>query len=159
MKHLNAKSPGFLRVASSREDAWIETQRRDRLLSASESRPPARTRGLKQEVGNGRSPAVVASSREDAWIETVLKTNLILPIGSRPPARTRGLKQELVAVDGTDSLVASSREDAWIETQHGVEDFGRIWSRPPARTRGLKHFSCFKKNDGWRRVLPRGRVD
>ena len=100
-------------VASSREDAWIET-------------------GTEEKLGRLDE---VASSREDAWIETgeILKSPELLR--SRPPARTRGLK--LIAESrNTAALVASSREDAWIETKKSL----------------TKHpLSC--------RVLPRGRVD
>ena len=35
-----------------------------------QSRPPARTRGLKLVLVNVRADLTVASSREDAWIET-----------------------------------------------------------------------------------------
>ena len=35
-----------------------------------ESRPPARTRGLKQRMPTKTDVDYVASSREDAWIET-----------------------------------------------------------------------------------------
>ncbi len=47
LKLENALSALGFRVASSREDAWIETllQKQNRVLA--ESRPPARTRGLK----------------------------------------------------------------------------------------------------------------
>ena len=107
-------------------------------MSHRQSRPPARTRGLKQKLyerdargGTSRPPArtrglklilkllfqqlLVASSREDAWIETALER--LWPYGytSRPPARTRGLKP-VHKDDGPDPDVASSREDAWIET-------------------------------------------
>ena len=79
-------------VASSREDAWIETTFRISISLWHRSRPPARTRGLKQ-----------IPERADADTK------------SRPPARTRGLKliQQLRRVI---LRVASSREDAWIET-------------------------------------------
>ena len=58
-------------VASSREDAWIETNDASAMerMSAS-SRPPARTRGLKRFLVLLIIFDEVASSREDAWIET-----------------------------------------------------------------------------------------
>ncbi len=58
------------RVASSREDAWIETILSQEVEKLKESRPPARTRGLKPISRSEKGPALVASSREDAWIET-----------------------------------------------------------------------------------------
>ena len=61
-------------VASSREDAWIETC------------SPLNFCQLSQ----------VASSREDAWIETTTRIALIKLLKSRPPARTRGLKPDQV---------------------------------------------------------------
>ena len=79
-------------VASSREDAWIETRRIRRIRSRPMSRPPARTRGLKQGVGGENRRHDVASSREDAWIETDKRGIGRYPEKSRPPARTRGLK-------------------------------------------------------------------
>ena len=59
------------RVASSREDAWIETYapRPARVIKIA-SRPPARTRGLKLFDLTCDHKKKVASSREDAWIET-----------------------------------------------------------------------------------------
>ena len=57
-------------VASSREDAWIETSSRQTKRQKSRSRPPARTRGLKPSSKTKRLELQVASSREDAWIET-----------------------------------------------------------------------------------------
>ena len=57
-------------VASSREDAWIETAMKIFKLGSGWSRPPARTRGLKQNHWEPMYNRVVASSREDAWIET-----------------------------------------------------------------------------------------
>ena len=57
-------------VASSREDAWIETDREIGKKVSYESRPPARTRGLKHLPRSYKAEEVVASSREDAWIET-----------------------------------------------------------------------------------------
>ena len=86
-----------MRVASSREDAWIETMGFD----------------LDATVWH------VASSREDAWIETWQKIPVKPLKLSRPPARTRGLK----LVTGHDIInigVASSREDAWIETSSNI---------------------------------------
>ena len=80
-------------VASSREDAWIETMRLAMQSAELKSRPPARTRGLKHHIGFLFDRMNVASSREDAWIETYF-----------PTASMRFLQ------------VASSREDAWIET-------------------------------------------
>ena len=80
-------------VASSREDAWIETRYDDFIFYLSRSRPPARTRGLKLLSLCEFTLVSVASSREDAWIETLMK-----------PLREYG------------NTVASSREDAWIET-------------------------------------------
>ena len=69
-------------VASSREDAWIET-----LCTAPHKRR-----------------IQVASSREDAWIETFFdKIKATVP-GSRPPARTRGLKpgrRDIVTYSGS----------------------------------------------------------
>ena len=59
-------------VASSREDAWIETTLWHDEYADSD----------------------VASSREDAWIETIFPTTKPMQwVWSRPPARTRGLKQ------------------------------------------------------------------
>ena len=88
-----------MRVASSREDAWIET-----LIS-------------------GCLPLImdVASSREDAWIETRDHQQAVIDAQSRPPARTRGLKLALVLIIVV-TPVASSREDAWIETVPGLVD-------------------------------------
>ena len=155
-------------VASSREDAWIETQRATQPFTGFSSRPPARTRGLKQIQKLYERDARVASSREDAWIETIFSTTArkttivassredawietsIRPVsccykGSRPPARTRGLKPFEPGLIGY-TLVASSREDAWIETGNLNSIIQKpIRSRPPARTRGLKHFrdECF----------------
>ena len=103
-------------VASSREDAWIETQIENSKSNQKESRPPARTRGLKLDCIISHFPDYVASSREDAWIETRSWMRRSVP-----------------------ARVASSREDAWIETLIGgcyPLIMGR--SRPPARTRGLK---------------------
>ena len=57
-------------VASSREDAWIETGIGSVTFESCASRPPARTRGLKQIECLKGNKMVVASSREDAWIET-----------------------------------------------------------------------------------------
>ncbi len=57
-------------VASSREDAWIETFMLIFLSDLILSRPPARTRGLKQNSLLTKMRERVASSREDAWIET-----------------------------------------------------------------------------------------
>ena len=58
-------------VASSREDAWIETDRNRCKRKYHRSRPPARTRGLKLIYKtNHINTLQVASSREDAWIET-----------------------------------------------------------------------------------------
>ena len=56
-------------VASSREDAWIET--------------PLQI--INSVAGD------VASSREDAWIETLIEELEKLEVMSRPRARTRGL--------------------------------------------------------------------
>ena len=146
-------------VASSREDAWIETDGTVGENGHCESRPPARTRGLKPATANHEQLVQVASSREDAWIETRLKKYYL---GLRP--------------------VASSREDAWIETQFANRSSPDSWSRPPARTRGLKLLFHLRKQaeeevassreDAWIetvknsqkekrtcRVLPRGRVD
>ena len=78
------------------------------------SRPPARTRGLKPKQIKADPAVVVASSREDAWIETCMIRRPEMP-----------------------EHVASSREDAWIETG--------VW--------------LFRPNDRAGRVLPRGRVD
>ena len=80
-------------VASSREDAWIETV----------------------GVAGMHEPQPVASSREDAWIETFNATRKKPETWSRPPARTRGLKLEEKRRNA-EAIVASSREDAWIET-------------------------------------------
>ena len=57
-------------VASSREDAWIETTFRISISLWHRSRPPARKRGLKLIQQLRRVILRVASSREDAWIET-----------------------------------------------------------------------------------------
>ncbi len=57
-------------VASSREDAWIETLRSVSVAPVTSSRPPARTRGLKHPWQIDYPEYHVASSREDAWIET-----------------------------------------------------------------------------------------
>ena len=57
-------------VASSREDAWIETTLNLFESDAGWSRPPARTRGLKLFDLTCDHKKKVASSREDAWIET-----------------------------------------------------------------------------------------
>ena len=86
---------GFMYVASSREDAWIET-------------------GV--DIAQ-YAAAAVASSREDAWIETSPSHKRVAFITSRPPARTRGLKLNIQHYT-TAAAVASSREDAWIETQN-----------------------------------------
>ena len=59
-------------VASSREDAWIETVKAIIAALTPVSRPPARTRGLKLYGMDALEPMEVASSREDAWIETSL---------------------------------------------------------------------------------------
>ena len=67
-------------VASSREDAWIET---DRPWS-------------KDDQGR------VASSREDAWIETGYERARDAFQWSRPPARTRGLKLEIECLKGAE---------------------------------------------------------
>ena len=56
------------------------------------SRPPVRTRGLKQLMAFSIARGVVASSREDAWIETLIEELEKLEVMSRPRARTRGLK-------------------------------------------------------------------
>ena len=80
-------------VASARPDAWLETSRAVSGPPQPPSRPPARTRGLKQILRGGRSE----------------------PSRSRPPARTRGLKPDLCRNRAL-YHVASSREDAWIET-------------------------------------------
>ena len=106
-----------LSVASSREDAWIETRSALCLAYCGLSRPPARTRGLKQDR----------------------QTSSAMPVRSRPPARTRGLKHDLNFQDARYHTVASSREDAWIETNFFKILKRLVWSRPPARTRGLKH--------------------
>ena len=111
-----------MRVASSREDAWIETSQFARTHDDLLSRPPARTRGLKQILQDFLTAILVASSREDAWIETQYSALHDRRGGSRPPARTRGLKQ-----------------------LRRLKFFIRFTSRPPARTRGLKHGS----NDGY----------
>ena len=63
-------------VASSREDAWIETANTIGSVAGVASRPPARTRGLKQTRAKIQMHRNVASSREDAWIETCQKVNL-----------------------------------------------------------------------------------
>ena len=55
------------------------------------SRPPVRTRGLKQLMAFSIARGVVASSREDAWIETLIEELEKLEVMSRPRARTRGL--------------------------------------------------------------------
>ena len=57
-------------VASSREDAWIETALPWPQKGPGVSRPPARTRGLKHRLEMIFYSPLVASSREDAWIET-----------------------------------------------------------------------------------------
>ena len=57
-------------VASSREDAWIETSIGSVTFESCASRPPARTRGLKLFGFDFVDKRLVASSREDAWIET-----------------------------------------------------------------------------------------
>ena len=115
MKQILEKVDDDQIVASSREDAWIETGRKRLNPLCARSRPPARTRGLKPSALLHTLFQVVASSREDAWIETY-------PFGitksypaSRPPARTRGLKLNNIEQHFI-FLVASSREDAWIET-------------------------------------------
>ena len=60
------------------------------------SRPPARTRGLKQSIAEETILLTrVASSREDAWIETAACRCRSRGSESRPPARTRGLKHAL----------------------------------------------------------------
>ena len=102
-------------VASSREDAWIETSPKLLKRSNTVSRPPARTRGLKQNDYNVYNYQHVASSREDAWIETRTTNYAVNAAESRPPARTRGLKPQ-GSKTTRNRLVASSREDAWIET-------------------------------------------
>ena len=61
---------GTREVASSREDAWIETAQSRKLPLHLTSRPPARTRGLKLFSPFESNAGLVASSREDAWIET-----------------------------------------------------------------------------------------
>ena len=58
-------------VASSREDAWIETMKLKYEDLQAESRPPARTRGLKLQFIMINLIKDVASSREDAWTETL----------------------------------------------------------------------------------------
>ena len=74
-------------VASSREDAWIETLWGYINAAAGSSRPPARTRGLKQSMRKCDMKHLVASSREDAWIETAVtgterkKKGRVLPRG------------------------------------------------------------------------------
>ena len=80
-------------VASSREDAWIETRQNIAKNADTWSRPPARTRGLKRDRLTGAIERDVASSREDAWIETCYNLYSKRLFWSRPPARTRGLKQ------------------------------------------------------------------
>ena len=126
-----------LAVASSREDAWIETS-----LTV--------TCGLS---------VFVASSREDAWIETARQKAFLHDASrSRPPARTRGLKLFDLTCDHK-KKVASSREDAWIETYCGIEKYRGTASRPPARTRGLKLLFLPGLMPRLGRVLPRGRVD
>ena len=66
-------------------------------MANEKSRPPARTRGLKQSQ----------DSAEDGNEK------------SRPPARTRGLKLDEV-IRNAMRVVASSREDAWIETGRSI---------------------------------------
>ena len=89
-----------MRVASSREDAWIETSQFARTHDDLLSRPPARTRGLKQILQDFLTAILVASSREDALIEThpVFRGHRKVP--SRPPARTRGLKLDEILWSG-----------------------------------------------------------
>ena len=93
MKLSNGETIKRFQVASSREDAWIETLFVGWTALRDMSRPPARTRGLKLMGNLTRNPEIVASSREDAWIET---------------GQQYDYRQECE--------VASSREDAWIET-------------------------------------------
>ena len=88
-------SPEPHNVASSREDAWIETDRQTMIGRYPESRPPARTRGLIQCQSIGVLMSlrrVLPRGRVDFNSEMVL---LLVVLG-----------------------VASSREDAWIETQN-----------------------------------------
>ena len=90
----NESGASLWNVASSREDAWIETDRETVSAGGTMSRPPARTRGLKRLIwDNWQKFNGVASSREDAWIETAAERR-----------------------DSKAGQVASSREDAWIET-------------------------------------------
>ena len=136
LKRLICPKCGAEFVASSREDAWIETIGRDTKMTG----------------------YLVASSREDAWIETCGVRQCVQEVLSRPPARTRGLKldKQLWSVNHG---VASSREDAWIETGGIPPDSSPPWSRPPARTRGLKLAAHLPAGRPESRVLPRGRVD
>ena len=127
---------GGWQVASSREDAWIETLDRSLVYTA----------------------VTVASSREDAWIETLMRLFKASSTGSRPPARTRGLKPYGVRAVRA-SLVASSREDAWIETFRAEKIKQRMRvasSREDAWIETLLHRLVAAP---CRRVLPRGRVD
>ena len=130
-------------VASSREDAWIETMMRLASLQLLMSRPPARTRGLKRRCllahiisRWSRPPArtrglkrermftigVYSKSRPPARTRGLKLIGLIMTMiekMSRPPARTRGLKPVLDDISSRTRRVASSREDAWIETTPG----------------------------------------
>ena len=109
-------APERSRVASSREDAWIETNpaNKDEAMElVASSREDA---WIETSLRNGTRVSVhVASSREDAWIETPWNKWEKARSASRPPARTRGLKP-LDLIRYFQLLVASSREDAWIET-------------------------------------------
>ena len=83
-------------VASSREDAWIETVPQ---ITAPEGGWVASSREdawIETKSDTGAPVAIrVASSREDAWIETDLQEETQKFETSRPPARTRGLKPDL----------------------------------------------------------------
>ena len=169
-------------VASSREDAWIETPELLVLQDIYESRPPARTRGLKRCAGNRFPVCAVASSREDAWIETYgrirsylrnlvassredawIETDATTPQGnlaaSRPPARTRGLKRPMPVYSVPGLVSRPPARTRGLKRFDEIHDQGVSMSRPPARTRGLKPFPPPPYGGSTSRVLPRGRVD
>ena len=102
-------------VASSREDAWIETGAR-------------RFKQYTQQV---------ASSREDAWIETGKRLAPDFIDKSRPPARTRGLKHNMLRQCGDQGRSRPPARTRGLKHRKSRKII-EIMSRPPARTRGLK---------------------
>ena len=129
------------------------------MLSFLQSRPPARTRGLKLLLYHNAFLSSVASSREDAWIETCSDGALSRWNTVASSREDAWIETTLPTTIRAESVVASSREDAWIETGGDSDQERKCPSRPPARTRGLKPDESQIDAARFCRVLPRGRVD